>query len=75
MTVAGDILAAQVVDGIAVKPATSPAPNVEHMRRSEQEIAMWRRRPFIIIEAPDGLSDASTAKSKSGQVKRLRAQP
>ena len=55
MTVAGDILAAQVVDGIAVKPATPPAPNVEHMRRSEQEIAMWRRRPFIIIEAPDGL--------------------
>lgn len=68
-TDSGDIMASSIIDGIAVDPWSPPIEGVEHLRRTEQELALWRRRPYVVsvsggweVRCLDGLqSDRPTA--------------
>lgn len=43
----GIIIAEKIIDGVPVNPLNPPLDGVEHIRRSHEEIALWRNRPFI----------------------------
>ena len=43
----GIIIAEKIIDGVPVNPLNPPLDGVEHIRRSHEEITLWRNRPFI----------------------------
>lgn len=48
-TVSGAIQCDAIQNGIPVNPTTYPLP-MDGYRRSEEEISLWRRRPYILGE-------------------------
>jgi len=44
----GIIIAEKIIDGVPVNPLNAPLDGVEHIRRSHEEITLWRNRPFIM---------------------------
>ncbi len=44
----GIIIAEQIMHGIAINPKNGPIERMEHIKRSHEEITLWRNQPFII---------------------------
>ena len=43
-----ELEAHQVIDGVLVDPATPPLEKIDMIRRSPEDLDLWRDRPFII---------------------------
>jgi hypothetical protein len=48
ITERGVIIAERVIEGIAINPANQPPERVEHLRRSDEEMELWLRRPYVV---------------------------
>ena len=43
ITERGVIVAERIIEGIAINPANQPPERVEHLRRSDEEMELWRK--------------------------------
>ena len=42
------IVAERFIEGIAINPANQPPERVEHLRRSDEEMELWLKRPYVV---------------------------
>lgn len=48
ITERGVIVAERIIEGIAINPVNQPPERVEHLRRSDGEMELWLRRPYVV---------------------------
>ncbi len=48
ITERGVIVAERIIDGIAINPVNQPADQLEHLRRSDEEMELWLRRTYVV---------------------------